>query len=92
MWMPQTVAQVIREEKADRVIRSVLLILKLQLAAATIASTPFTKRDRSSPSPLSVDQTVKLSNAGKSFDGRNRRWASLSRRFDAPHKCIGCSS
>lgn len=75
--MPQTVAQVIREGKVDRVIRSVVLMQKLQLAAANASTKASTtqgrKRDKksstsTSSSSLSINQTVELENAGKSFD------------------------
>lgn len=65
---PQIIAQVLREEKTDRVIRSLVLMNKLQYMATS--STGFTKAPK--PTKLSLSQQVELLHAKKCFDAMNK--------------------
>lgn len=70
--MPQTVAQVIREEKTARVVRSVVLVQKLQLLAAAPPPPKGPLTMRGSYSPMSAGQTLELESAGKAFDAMDK--------------------
>jgi Ca2+-binding EF-hand superfamily protein len=62
---PQTIAQVIREEKTDRVIRSVILMKKLQHAAESPEE--FNYEEAAPTSSLCISQKIELENAKKRF-------------------------
>jgi Ca2+-binding EF-hand superfamily protein len=65
---PQTIAQVLRQEKTDRVIRSLVLIQKLQYMATS--SKGFIKEPQAPV--LSLSQQLQLLNAKRSFDAIDR--------------------
>ncbi|KAG7366363.1 EF hand domain containing protein [Nitzschia inconspicua] len=62
--MPQTIAQVLREEKTDRVVRSLVLMQKLQYLAGS--SEGFTKTPTAT-AVLSLSQEIELLFAKKTF-------------------------
>jgi Ca2+-binding EF-hand superfamily protein len=65
---PQTIAQVLREEKTDRVIRSIVLMQKLQYLAASsqgLSKAPQTP-------VLNLSQQIELLHAKKTFDAMDK--------------------